>query len=242
MYTQILKEILLIIEFEQKQIDEFLMHCREHFADNVSEFKNIKGLAKEYKDHQPIWWYTYNCFLYSMLNCALHTMDDELIVKMGFFVRDLHNNIAKFHLEQYGGENRSHPFTIYRGQGLSQLDFEGVMRTQDGLLAFNSFLSTSRDRAVSLAFAESNQYDLNLISVLFEITINPSISSSPFADVQTLTQQIIDRKQTFIINLAGLNITKGMIQTPPHFMKTHYSFEKTLSHRNIQMWLNVTML
>jgi tetratricopeptide (TPR) repeat protein len=48
-------------------------------------------------------------------------------------------------------------------------------------------LSTSVDRAVSFSFAESNQYNADLIGVLFEITINPSISSSPFANIRNVS-------------------------------------------------------
>ena len=32
MYTQILKEILLTIKFEEKHIQEFIDYCREQFA------------------------------------------------------------------------------------------------------------------------------------------------------------------------------------------------------------------
>ncbi len=93
MYTQILKEILLTIDFRQEHINEFLTYCREQFVGNNAELENVDKIEKEYHRHQPIWWYTYNCFLYSMLNRALRLMDVDLIIKMGFFVRDLHNYI-----------------------------------------------------------------------------------------------------------------------------------------------------
>jgi hypothetical protein len=55
MYTQILKEILLTIDFEQEHINEFLTYCREQFADNNAELTNIDKLEKEYHCYQPIW-------------------------------------------------------------------------------------------------------------------------------------------------------------------------------------------
>jgi tetratricopeptide (TPR) repeat protein len=183
MYTQILKEILLTIDFKQVHINEFLTYCHEQLIGNTSELKNVDKIEKEYRHHQPIWWYTYHCFLCSMLNRALRTMEVDLTIKMGFFIRDLHNHIATLHLKQYGGQNHWNSFTVYRGQGLSQTDFENLKKIQGGLLSFNNFLSTSLDRQVSLAFAESNQYNPDHVGVLFEIIINPSISSSPFANV-----------------------------------------------------------
>ena len=41
MYTQIMKEILLTITFEDKHIKELIEHCREQFAENDKELENI---------------------------------------------------------------------------------------------------------------------------------------------------------------------------------------------------------
>ena len=90
MYTQILKEILLSIKFEQKHIDEFIQYCREVFAENKSELSKLKKFEREHRERTPIWWYTCQCFLYPMLNRALRTMDADLIVRMGFFIGDFH--------------------------------------------------------------------------------------------------------------------------------------------------------
>ncbi len=183
MYTQILKEILLTIDFEQIHFNEFISYCREQSVDGT----NVDKIEKEYHAHQPIWWYTFPCFLYSMLNRALRTMEVELITKMGFFVRDLHNDIIQLYTEQNHAHHDSDAFTVYRGQGLSQADFDQLQTTQGGLLAFNNFLSTSLNRNVSLAFAESNAESSHLIGVLFDINIVPSISATSFANVKSVS-------------------------------------------------------
>jgi hypothetical protein len=41
MYTQILKEILLTIDFEHKHIMEFITYCREQFNGNPAELTNV---------------------------------------------------------------------------------------------------------------------------------------------------------------------------------------------------------
>ena len=120
MYTQILKEILLTIDFEQIHINEFVSYCREHFVDNTTALKNVELIRKEYQCHQPIWWYTYDYFLYSMLNRALRLMEIDLIIKMGFFLKDLHNDIVALHSEQFNGHHHPNSFIVYRGQGLSE--------------------------------------------------------------------------------------------------------------------------
>ncbi len=187
MYTQILKEILLTIDFEQIHFNEFITYCREEFFDSATELKNIGMIEKDYHLHQPIWWYTYPCFLYSMVNRALRTMEADLIVNLGFFVRDLHKDIVQLYTEQYGRHHHSDTFTVYRGQGLSQTDFNQLEATQGGLISFNNFLSTSLNREVALFWAESNEANPDLIVVLFEMKIDPSMSSSSFANVKNVT-------------------------------------------------------
>jgi tetratricopeptide (TPR) repeat protein len=187
MYTQILKEILLTIDFDQGHIKEFTTYCREQFAGNKTQLKNIDMFEKDYRDHPPIWWYTYQYFLYSMLNRALRLMEADLITMMGFFVRDLHEHIVQLHSEQYGGHHHSNSFTVYRGQRLSPTDFDQLQTTQGGLISFNNFLSTSLDRAVAFALTESVTSDPDLIGILFEMNIDPSISSTSFANVKSIS-------------------------------------------------------
>ena len=183
MYTQILKEILLTIDFEEKHIRDFLAYCREQFIGNSYVLENVTKFESEYHCNKSIWWYTYNCFLHSMLNKALRIMELDVVIKMGFFIRDLHNNIAKLHSEQYVGKYGLKPFTVYRGQCLSSTVFNRLIKTRDGLLSFNNFLSTSRDKHVSLKFIHRAIEASNLIGILFHIIVDPSICSTPFADI-----------------------------------------------------------
>lgn len=186
-YTKILKEILLPINFKQEHIKDFTIYCREQLVGNTIELQNVDKFKNEYGHYSPIWWYTYPGFLYSMLNRALRTMETDLIIKLGFFICDLHEHIAQLHSEQFAGCTQADSFTVYRGQGLSQTNFNQLMKTRGGLMSFNNFLLTSLDRKVSLTSAESNQSNPDLKGVLFEITIDPSISSTPFANLQDVS-------------------------------------------------------
>ncbi|CAF1255316.1 unnamed protein product [Adineta steineri] len=187
MYTQILKEILLTINFENKHIKEFITYCRETFAENEHDLHNIEKLERDYHNHIPIWWYTYECFLYRTLNCALRLMDVDIILRMGFFMNDLHRDIQRLHSEQFHGEQSNKTFTVYRGQCLSKEAFTGMTKTKCGLLSFNNFLSTSKDRDVSLLFALQAATNPDLVGILFVISINPTHSTTPFACVSDVS-------------------------------------------------------
>jgi hypothetical protein len=70
MYTQIMKEILLTIKFEQEHVKELIDYCGDIFDDNETELKK----------------YTYECFPYPMLSRAVQMSDAGIIIRMGLFI------------------------------------------------------------------------------------------------------------------------------------------------------------
>jgi tetratricopeptide (TPR) repeat protein len=122
-----------------------------------------------------------------MLNRALRLMDVDIIMKMGFFISDLHLHIAQLHLQQFDGHHSGNILTLYRGQGLSEIDFNQLKNTKGGLIAFNNFLSTSMDRDVSLVFAESNAINRDMVGILFVMTVDPTRSTTPFASIKEVS-------------------------------------------------------
>ncbi|CAF3853068.1 unnamed protein product, partial [Adineta steineri] len=181
MYTQIIKEILLTIKFNQKHIQDYINYCCDAFEGNTKETENIQQLELEYHNKTPIYWYTCQMFLYPMLNRALRLMNGDIITHMGFFIGDLHRQIEQLHKEQYAGTTATDTFTVYRGQGLSTGDFEQMSKTKGGLISFNNFLSTSTIRNISLSFAENATINPDQVGVLFIMKINPAHSTTPFA-------------------------------------------------------------
>jgi len=187
MYTKILKEILLTIEFEQQHITEFIDYWRNALADNENELKNVKKFERKYRAKTPIWWFTYECFLYPMLNRALRVMDVDVIIKMGFFIGDLHRHIERLHWEQFGGRKFGKSFTVYRGQGMSKADFEQMTKTKGELMSFNNFLFTSKHRNISLDLARRALSNSDMVGILFVMTIDPSKSTIPFASITNVS-------------------------------------------------------
>jgi Tfp pilus assembly protein PilF len=187
MYTQIMKEILLTITFEQQHFKGFIGYCRDIFDNNEKELKNVDKLERNYRNETPVWWYTCQCFLYPMLNRALRMSDVDIIIKMGFFIGDLHRQIEELHKEQSGDHQVGKMLPVYRGQGLSKADFQKMKETKGGLMSFNNFLSTSKDRNVSLGFARSALADPDSMGILFVMTIDPSKSKTPFASINGIS-------------------------------------------------------
>ncbi|CAF4926995.1 unnamed protein product [Rotaria sp. Silwood1] len=185
MYTQLIKEILLELEYNDKSIDDIVTYSRDKYSNNHEELKKIEMFHIEYNTKSPIWWYTYECFIYHMLNWGLREQEFDVIIRMAFFICDLHRHIEKLHSEQ--SKSFQKKFTVYRGQGMTSENFEKLKQAQGGLISFNNFLSTSTDQNVSLRFAEKALSEQGSVGILFIIAVDPSISSAPFASINDIS-------------------------------------------------------
>jgi hypothetical protein len=161
----------------------FTNFCRGQYSNNDIQLNIVNTFERDYELHSPIWWYTKESFIFITLNQALREQDMEMIIKMGFFLQDLHRQIEQIYSD-------THPMTkmtIYRGQGMTNMKFEKMKKNKGGLLSFNKFLSTSNDQQVSFVFASSARDDPDLTGILFRIEIDPSISSVSFAALDDIS-------------------------------------------------------
>ncbi|CAF4035659.1 unnamed protein product, partial [Rotaria magnacalcarata] len=196
MYSQLLKEIILEIQYNEKAKQEFVDFISVYYSDNNVLLNKILEFQRDYKMHSAIWWYSKESFLYSILNRALRTQDIEVILKLAFFIQDLHCQVQKLHKEA----NYTTHMTLFRGQGMTNFDFDNLKKNQGGLISFNNFLSTSIDHEVSLAFAESSRENPNLSGILFRLDINPKVSSTPFASLTNISHYS-DFEQEFLFSM-----------------------------------------
>jgi tetratricopeptide (TPR) repeat protein len=186
MYTQIFKEILLEMEHNKQSIKDFVQFWRQHYINNTHTLKIIEEFERNYCPQSSIRWYTREYFIYQMLNRALRMLEGDTIINMGFFIRDLHQQIQELYRKQVGFYHGK-SFILYRGQGLLKKDFEKLVQLKNGLMSFNNFLSTTKDPVVSLLFVEGALGSPNMVGILFKMTIDPSVSSAPFASIQNVS-------------------------------------------------------
>ena len=179
MYIQLFKGILLKMKYTQQSIRHFTAYCR---SGDYGSPTNITRFESDYNPNKAIWWYTNPSFIYSMLNNALRMLKADTIINMGFFIRDLHHQIDGLHQKQVNSY-RGKSFVVYRGQGLSTTDFEKLRKTKGGLISFNNFLSTSITQNASLGFATGALSNTDTVGILFQMSIDPSVSSAPFASI-----------------------------------------------------------
>jgi tetratricopeptide (TPR) repeat protein len=182
MYTQLLKEILLEMKYDYTSKSKLVEFCKTIYADNILQLGLIDEFEEKYNNMLAIQWYTKESFLYEMLNRDLRIQDIETIMKIGFFLRDLHQQIVEIHTEQSKTRDQD-KFVVYRGQGMTPDEIEKIQANKGGLLSFNNFLSTTLDGKLSLHFAQKAHNNPNVVAILFQMEIDPKIPSVPFASV-----------------------------------------------------------
>jgi tetratricopeptide (TPR) repeat protein len=179
MYAQLFKELLL--ETNDNSKGELIDFCREHYSDNPSELEIVSEFERDYQQSDVIRWYTRDTFLYKMVNKALRTQDHWTLYALRLFIRDLHQQLAYL---QAKNKPKSDKLVLFRGQCISKSDLETLKSNTGGLLSMNTFLSTSEEKNVALAFVRQSIGIPDTELVLFQIDLNPmETSSTPYADI-----------------------------------------------------------
>ena len=181
MYTQIFKEIFVDMEHNEQSLKDFAIYLREQYANKPVELDTIDKFEREYDPQSAIQCYTRYTFAYTMLNKALRTLESKTLIKMGFFLRDIHRQIQQLHQQQFISARKKF-VKVYRGQCLSKEDLEKLLKSRGKLISFNNFLSTSEMQDVAFLLAESASQSANEVGILFEMSVNTEMKkkfSSP---------------------------------------------------------------
>ena len=122
-------------------------------------------------------------------------MEIDIIMKLGFFLSDLQHHLIQLHSEQEAENIHSDSFIVYRGQSLSKSDFDQLIKTKGGLLSFNNFLSTTKNRQASLKFDSHTMNTSDFVNILFVITIDSFVSSTPFVHVRDVNCHLTEEEE-----------------------------------------------
>jgi tetratricopeptide (TPR) repeat protein len=198
MYSQLLKEIILNDQKEEKEEEtrrDMLIYCRKVYANSQNTLIILDEFEENYIPELSIYWYTRECFLYQILNKALWTPEPDVLYKLRYFLRHLHQQI----LSQAALQRKNlSPVIVYRGQNMSLDQIEKLKHNVGGFLSFNNFLSTSLKEVVALNFL----WGSDSAGVLFEMKVDPSIEKFPFANIEHLSyQQGKDSEEEFLFSM-----------------------------------------
>lgn len=200
MWHQLLVKTLIgIVQTDNTAKNELLSICRLQYKDNHVEMKKINEFNDKYDANNAIRWYTRDSFIYRILNKALRTENIDNIFKVRFFIADLHNQLSKLYQIQYKQKTHHHIETIYRGQRLTPNELSVLQENVKGYISTNTFLSATRASNIALVYSGVGSGRPQHESILFEIDIDTSNTSIPFASIGDFSYFVSEDEILFTI-------------------------------------------
>ncbi|CAF1353088.1 unnamed protein product [Adineta steineri] len=182
---------------DEKSKQEMIEQCQACYKFNEIQLKNIKDFQDNYNREKAIEWYTKDCFLYRLLNTALRTENIELLYLFRFYIIDLCWEIEQ---EYKKIENICDLSPLYRGQIIPIRQLEALKNNVGKMISVNGFMSASRDINVARCFTDQNNTWDGFCSVLFEITLDPSVRTAVFADIGQKSCMKDEKEVLFTLN------------------------------------------
>ncbi|CAF1208697.1 unnamed protein product [Adineta ricciae] len=181
-YAKLLTEILLKFDYTDDDKNSFVEYVKSQ-CPNSSSVQSIIRKLQDKENYSAISCYTCESNLYLMLNGALRNQDIDVIHKLGFFIRDLHEQLRQIQSQS----SQEPPKVLYRSQSLSPADFQRIQSTQNGIISFHQFLSTTRDENYARFLTESAATSVESVGILFQMNITGSINDIPFASIDEIS-------------------------------------------------------
>ncbi|CAM4835650.1 unnamed protein product [Rotaria magnacalcarata] len=166
-----LAEILRRISPDNDRTNKKMLdRCRLYYAHDPIELEKIADFERNYEADQAIRWYAKDSFLYRILNAALRQNDMKTIIDLGFFVVDLHDQLAKTQMEYLRTlpVKDARKFVLYRGQLMSRMELGKLKDYIGHYITVSSFFSTTSREDIALIYSG---YDLCHSSSSYESVV-----------------------------------------------------------------------
>ncbi|CAF1646804.1 unnamed protein product [Adineta ricciae] len=142
---------LILSNMNLIKIEDMINYCRIEYSSPHQQHL-INDLEKVYTQYDPVWWYTRDSFLQTIVNRALQINDLFTLCTMSPFIQQLVKQLATSHEEQ--NTSMSKDLVLYSYQLLSFDDFEKIRLNQGGLMCINQFTSANSEKAIPLTFLQ----------------------------------------------------------------------------------------
>jgi len=184
---QVFLDIILRLDQTSYAKAELLEFCRSKYHDKPKQLKEIDDFDRDYQSENAAKWYTKDSFLHRLLNQSLRVETIDHIVKMRYYIHDLHNQLAELQKDFVQSLNEKKNITLYRGQTMKKKELDDIKENKEGFVSMNSFLSATQDEKVAFMFSGDGQItEPDEVSVIYEMSIDTNIRSTPYAQIKSV--------------------------------------------------------
>ncbi|UJR12696.1 hypothetical protein I4U23_016870 [Adineta vaga] len=181
LWNQLLINVLRHMPQNDHAKQQMLDTCSNYYGANERVLEKIQEFRSTYMPADAISWYTADSFVYRLLNKAFRTEDMELVHIFRFFIVDICMQLERGH--QALRDSGERHLTLFRGQQVSDEEFDKLKQSVGILISTNGFWSTTRDLNVALSFVSQGLQTDGMKQILFEILADPNLETIVFADV-----------------------------------------------------------
>ncbi|CAF1508606.1 unnamed protein product [Adineta steineri] len=201
--------------------------------DERTQLKEIDDFERNYRPEEAIRWFSKDNFLYRLLNKSLRIEIIDDIVKMRYFINDLHNQLAELQLSFIESLNGEKEIILYRGLLMNFAQLDELRENFDGLISMNSFVSATQNENVAIIFSgNGEQIGSDEVSVIYEMLINTDIRSTPYAKIQG----VMLHEQEVLFSM-GSTFRIGEID---EIRSRVYRVKLTMIHKEDELWNKLT--
>jgi len=166
-------------ESKSEMIDEF----RRIYNGNELILCEIDNFETTYHSNAAVQWYTKDSFICRTINQALRSSNIDTMFKLRYILIDIYDHLNQSHKQKHSLFYQSPPEIYYRGQIMSNKQFDYFKELQGNIISINTFLSTTTSMQIALMYAGKYHGNSDMISVVFSIEKDLLISTRPYANI-----------------------------------------------------------
>lgn len=192
LWYQVMIDLILSSPLTLQMKEDFFAECRRLSKRDAPRLIEIARIQKIYDANDTLSYYVTSCWFCELINKALRLQKIPNIYRLRLGIIDLNNQMMKMKSES------TRKITLYRGQKMRMNEMAKISGNINGLLSFNSFLSTSRSKEVAMVFADSENQRQNTddqLSVVFEMNIH----KNQFSDIMNISRYPHEQECLFFI-------------------------------------------
>ncbi|CAF1005995.1 unnamed protein product [Adineta steineri] len=231
---QLLLDLILRLEQTSYAKQELLEFARSKYQNNPAQLKEIDDFETNYRSEDAVKWFSKDSFLYRLLNKSLRIEAIDGIVKMRYFINDLHNQLAELQLSFIKSLNGEKETILYRGLLMKVTQLNELRENFDGLISMNSFVSATQDENVAIVYSGNGDQSIppDEVSVIYEMLIDTDIRSTPYAKIESI---MADEEE--ILFSMGSTFRIGEID---EIRSRVYRVKLTMVHKEDELWNKLT--
>ncbi|UJR06839.1 hypothetical protein I4U23_011127 [Adineta vaga] len=230
---QLILDILLRLDQTLYAKKELLQFSRSKYENDPMELKKIDDFENYYESEHAVKWYTKDSFLYRLLNTSLRIQTIDHIVKMRYFIHDLHNQLAELQDDFIKSLDGLKFFTLYRGLPMKVNQLNELKENLNNLMSINSFMSATQDIEVAAAFSGNGiTTESDEISVIYDMMIDTNIRSTPYAKIKG----VMEDEEEILFSIGSV-FRIGPVE---EMRDRVYSVKLTMVHIEDETWNKLT--